>query len=232
MQSWCMNSPEDKDLMTAIWPLYGLRVSTPRLVLRYPSELEIMQLAQRVATEGVHGPDEAPFNSPWNIGPQEQVQRNFYKFHIGLRASWEATRFRCNLVVEHEGDLIGIQHFGADNFALSRVVSTGSFLVLNEHGRGLGTEMRAAVLHLAFEGLGATHAYTSAWSDNLSSQGVTRKNGYEANGSEQIVYVDRVREQRKFALTRERWLANRRADIFIEGLDSCRQLFGLEPTDR
>ena len=44
------------------------------------------------------------------------------------------------------------------NYPVLREVSTFSWVGVRHHGRGIGTEMWAAALHLAFAGLGATNA--------------------------------------------------------------------------
>ncbi len=57
-------------------------------------------------------------------------------------------------------------------------MASGSWLTASAQGRGIGVEMRAAVLHLAFAGLGALEALTSAWEDNVASQRVSLRLGY------------------------------------------------------
>ena len=44
----------------------------------------------------------------------------------------------------------------AHDYPVLREVSTFSWVGVRHHGRGIGTEMWAAALHLAFAGLGAT----------------------------------------------------------------------------
>ena len=46
------------------WPLFGLRVTTPRLELRAPSDAELSELADLVA-EGMHEPGRRPFLVSW-----------------------------------------------------------------------------------------------------------------------------------------------------------------------
>jgi hypothetical protein len=46
--------------------------------------------------------------------------------------------------------------------------------------------MRAAVLHLAFAGLGAAEAVSGAFDDNAPSLGVSEKLGYESDGIERL----------------------------------------------
>ncbi|MGM7696579.1 GNAT family N-acetyltransferase [Microbacterium sp. A84] len=63
-----------------------------------------------------------------------------------------------------------------------RTVNTGSWLPKSVHGRGLGTEMRAALLLFAFDALGAEWAESGAARWNDASLNVSRKLGYELNG--------------------------------------------------
>jgi RimJ/RimL family protein N-acetyltransferase len=65
------------------------------------------------------------------------------------------------------------QGLGGRDFAVLREVHTGSWLGRRYQGHGIGTQMRAAVLHLAFEGLGAQHAAFGAFEHNAASLGVS-----------------------------------------------------------
>ena len=85
-------------------------------------------------------------------------------------------------MVVHQGAIAGVQGLKAADFAILREVHTGSWIGRRYQGRGIGTEMRAAALHLGFAGFDAQLAQTGAWHDNAPSQGVTRKLGYEPNG--------------------------------------------------
>ena len=114
----------------------------------------------------------------------------------------------------------------AERFAVLRTVGTGSWLGRIYQGKGIGTEMRAAVLHLAFAGLGADYALSSAFADNEASIGVTRRLGYEEIGRRLLVRRDAPAWMIDFRLPRSRWEEHRRDDIVIVGLDACRELFG------
>jgi RimJ/RimL family protein N-acetyltransferase len=122
--------------------------------------------------------------------------------------------------------MIGQQDIQADGFEVRRVVETGSWLGRAHQGRGAGREMRAAVLHLAFAGLGAARAETGAFADNPASLGVTRSLGYEPNGEAVFDRQGTAARMLRFAMTREAWEARRRDDIEISGLEPCRPLLG------
>ncbi|CAB4586671.1 MAG: hypothetical protein F2534_17845 [Actinobacteria bacterium] len=47
-----------------VWPLFDLRVTTPRLELRYVDDDLALELAE-LATRGVHDPEYMPFVVEW-----------------------------------------------------------------------------------------------------------------------------------------------------------------------
>ena len=63
-------------------------------------------------------------------------------------------------------------------------VATGSWLGLPYQRQGLGKEMRAAVLVLAFTRLGALSAVTGAFTDNPAAVKVSRALGYRDDGQQ------------------------------------------------
>ena len=91
--------------------------------------------------------------------------------------------------------------------------------------------MRAAVLHLAFEGLGAQHAVSGAFEDNAASLGVSRKLGYRDDGIALHAVRGHPAVEQRLRLTRDGWLATRSVPVQIEGLAPCLPLFGVPPED-
>ena len=94
---------------------------------------------------------------------------------------------------------------------------------------GLGKEMRAAILHLAFDALGAVEAHSSAFHDNASSLGTSRALGYSENGTA-LMMADHPARMIHLRLDRATWVTTRRNDIEVEGLEACLDMFGLEGT--
>jgi hypothetical protein len=68
---------------------------------------------------------------------------------LRLRTDRLQLRLGENLLARADGAPIGIQSLSATGFAVDRTVETGSWLGAASQGRGLGAEMRAAVLELA-----------------------------------------------------------------------------------
>ena len=56
-----------------LWPLFGLRVETPLLLLRYPSDADLAALASHPA-DAIHDPATMPFAIPWTDAPPEDRQ--------------------------------------------------------------------------------------------------------------------------------------------------------------
>ncbi|WBB77888.1 GNAT family N-acetyltransferase [Micromonospora sp. WMMD882] len=163
------------------WPLLGLRVRTSRLELRLPTEGELAELAD-VAAGGVHEPDRRPLLVPWTDAPPADRARDVVQRHWRRRGNWTPEYWTLELVVFAQGRPVGLQEVQGREFRVRREVSTGSWLGLAHQGQGIGTEMRAAALHLAFAGLGAEHATTASFVDNPAPLAVSRKLGYQPDG--------------------------------------------------
>ena len=127
---------------------------------------------------------------------------------------------------------MGQQDISARDYRVVREVSTFSWLGVRHHGRGIGTEMRIAALHLAFVGLGATDAVSGAFEDNVSSLRVSEKLGYEPDGIERLAARGQVTTTRRLRLTRDRWEASGRVPVTVTGLARCLPLFGLPVASR
>lgn len=207
------------------WPFFSLTITTPRIVLRYPNDDDLFALAA-VLADGIHDPDRMPFNHPWTRAKSPDLERNSLRHWWGLRAELTPEQWYLPMTVFDDGEPVGVQGVGAKDFAMTRTVTTGSWLVQRAQGRGLGKEMRAAVLHLAFEGLGAVEAYTDAFEDNAASLGVTRALGYEANGTVLRIRDGQAARALLYVMTRSRWESRRRDDITIGGLDPCLPFLG------
>jgi RimJ/RimL family protein N-acetyltransferase len=207
------------------WPLFGLRVITPRLEIRLPGDDDLVGLVDEIVA-GIHDPVATPFTMSWTDVPSPQRERESLQWWWRHRAEWSPGKWNFTGAVFVDGRPVGIQDLGAENFAQLRTVETGSWLGMRHQGQGFGKEMRAAILHLAFAGLGAVEAYSGAWHDNPRSLGVSSALGYVFNGEVLGMRRD-VRDRAiKLRLTLENWEPHRRDDISVEGLEPCLELFG------
>ncbi|MFE3589324.1 GNAT family N-acetyltransferase [Streptomyces niveus] len=210
----------------AVWPLYDLRITTPRLELRLPDLDELSRLAA-VAAAGVHDEDRMPFVAAWtDVSPEERARATFQHL-LGTVAGWTPRKWSLGLAVSWEGKVVGRQDLGATDFAVTGEAHTGSWLGQAYQGRGIGTEMRAAVLHLAFEGLGAHSMTSGAMADNARSLRVSEKLGYRPDGREVLSVRGEARDHRRLRLDRAGWEAHRTVPVELHGLEPSLALFGL-----
>lgn len=214
-----------RDQLAAIWPFFGIRLTTPRLELALPLDEDLVELAE-VAVDGVHDPSVMPFTFAWTDAEPDEMRRSALQYHWNRRATWKPEEWWLELAVYLDGRPIGIQGIGARSFATRRVVRTGSWLWRRHQGLGLGKEMRAAVLALGFEKLRATMAFTEAFEDNGASTGVTRSLGYRDNG----IDVEHPRGEaaviRRYVLDRQEWEKHRSIEVAVEGVEPCLELLG------
>jgi RimJ/RimL family protein N-acetyltransferase len=214
------------------WPLYRLRVRTPVVELRLPCPAQLAELAA-LARAGIYE-DGAAYAWPvsgWTPEPPPGTERRLLQFHWRALAEWTASRWDYTPVALAAGTVVGTQDMGAKEFAASRTVSTGSWVGRRFQGRGLGTEMRQAILHLAFEGLGAEAARSAAWIENTPSLAISRALGYSDDGTTERMRGSEPAVQVNLVLTRQAWERHARGDITIEGLDACLADFLGAPDD-
>lgn len=212
--------------LEAAWPLFGLRIRSQRLVLRLPTDHDLPALLE-LARSGIHPPDEMPFGVAWTDATGAAFDQGYLQHHWKWRGSWRVEEWWLNLMVEWEGRPIGAQTISGENFLLHHIVDTGSWLGRAYQGRGFGKEMRSAVLAFAFDSLGAQFATSSAFLDNAASNAVSRSLGYDENGRGSLAPRGVARETQLFRMSVEGWRSRPRPPVEIEGLEACRDMFGI-----
>jgi len=188
--------------LSSIWPLFGLTLITPRLELR-PIRDEDIPAAVAAARSGIHEAGRNPFSLPWTELPENELGPNMARWYWRCRAECSAENWTLLLGIWHEGRFVGCQDVGAKDFSNLKTVSTGSWLRQSVQGRGLGKEMRAAVVAWAFDWLGADVAESEAAAWNTASLGVSRSLGYELNGITRKAWGTKVETLQHVRLTPE-----------------------------
>jgi RimJ/RimL family protein N-acetyltransferase len=210
------------------YPLLEVRVSTPRLELRAATDELLDQLADLVRS-GKTQAEPAPYDDPmsfYETDPDLRVAK-------WLRAIWrgrgrvEPDAWRLYFVVMVDGRPVGEQTLTGVSFSALGTVTTFSWLSADERGRGLGREMRQAILHLAFDGLAAKEASSDAFVDNPGSNAISRGLGYAPNGSDWATRQGEPALLNRWRLTRDSWEQRRRDDIQVHNLEACRALLPL-----
>jgi RimJ/RimL family protein N-acetyltransferase len=214
--------------MVSYWPLFDLKIETPRLVLRPHRDEDFPGLLDAIDA-GIHDPEVMPFSQPWTDAEPTSRRRNAVQHWWANRANWRANEWHLELAVLLDGRPIGLQELFAKDFPVLREVSTGSWLSRPYQGRGIGKEMRTAALHLAFEGLGADIARSGAFLDNLASTGVSRALGYRENGRHRRAPRGCPRTIVGFELSRDEWSSRRDdlPDVLLSGLEHALGMFSL-----
>lgn len=210
------------------YPLLNVRVSTPRLELRGATDELLDELADVVRAGKTHA-DPPPYDDPmslYELDPDLRVAK-------WLRAIWrgrgkvEADAWRLYFVVAVAGQPVGMQDLIGVSFSTFGTVTTFSWLSVDQRGRGLGREMREAILHLAFEGFGAKEASSDAFVDSHGSNAISRHLGYAPNGSDWATRQGEPALLNRWRLTRRTWEQHRRDDIQLHDVDTSRALLPL-----
>ncbi|MBR7825487.1 GNAT family N-acetyltransferase [Actinospica sp. MGRD01-02] len=213
------------------YPPLNMQVHTPTLSLLGATDALLERLVP-VVRKGVATEPPWPFDDPMSLY-KDSPDREW----SWLRAVWSGrgrvteSFWRLYFVVVLDGEPVGMQDLIATDFAAFGTVSTFSWLSPDVRRRGLGREMRQAVLHLAFDGLGAREAASDAFADNPASNRVSAALGYRPNGVDHATRRGEPAELNRWRLTREHWLPTRRPDITLAGVSECRPVLGIHDAD-
>ncbi len=206
------------------WPLDELRLQTAEMTLRPVTEADLDLLAALLPDDVELDPDAPrPFGLTSHTERAVVVHQEYWRH----RGAWTPSAWRLPFLVLLDDQPVGVQELeGKDDFLETRTVDSSSWLIPSARGRGIGKAMRTAVLTLAFDGLGAAAAVTEAWHDNAASLGVSRTLGYVDDGERQHPRGEGTDRMVALRLDRKDWHAAKRSPAEVEGLASCRHLFG------
>jgi RimJ/RimL family protein N-acetyltransferase len=210
-----------------VWPFVDLRIRSGPVLLRGFTDADLPALLDALPDDLEMDPRLEGFAA---LSPDQDRRRQLAAETWKHRGTWSADSWCLDLAVEVEGRVVGIQALEGDHFRLLRTVDSFSWLATAVRGRGLATEMRTAVLALAFDHLGAEVAVSSAVLDNAPSLAVSYRLGYVDNGLSRINTPTGPRDLQHVRLTRQVWRASgRTADV--TGLQPCLPWFGLDRAD-
>jgi RimJ/RimL family protein N-acetyltransferase len=207
------------------WPIFGLRVRTPRLELRLPGDHELVAVA-RLVEAGIHARDYMPFAVPWTDFRPPELGRWYMQRHWRALARWSPKNWELHFVALEGDRVVGAQDLEAVDFGVLRTVAGGVWVGRDYQGRGLAGEMRHAVLHLAFAGLGAHASRAVTFDDNEAAIAMLRALGYVDNGWDPAARRGAPARSLRWELDRAGWERIRRDDIAIDGLEPCLPLLG------
>lgn len=214
--------------VVSLYPPLDVCVATPRLELRGATDALLEQVAPLVRAGGAMA-DPPPWDDPssfYEADPDARVQGWLRGIWRG-RAAAGPDRWRLHFVVVVDDRAVGMQDLTGERFGALLSVETTSWISADGRGKGIGTEARSAILHLAFAGLGADEANSEAAVDNAGSNGVSRHLGYEPNGTSWATHQGRPVIGQRWRLERSAWETERRTDIELTGVGPCRVALGL-----
>lgn len=207
------------------WPLFAMRIQVGDVSLRPVRENDLPCLLGLLPNDVEQDPAAEMFEG---LAPDCNRARVFLQSCWRSAANWSPNAWGLPLLVAHRGVAVGVQTLEAEHFPELRVVDSASWLALTARGQGTGVAMRAGILSLAFDRLGAELAITSAREDNAASIGVSRHLGYEDNGTSRIRSPSGPCTLRHMVLSKGAWDASgwsRRVDV--SGLEGCGPWFGI-----
>ncbi|KFU80026.1 Protein N-acetyltransferase, RimJ/RimL family [Amycolatopsis lurida] len=208
------------------YPPLNVQVHTPRLSLLGATD-ELLERLVPTVRKGVVTEPPWPFDDPASLY-EDSPQREWR----WLRGIWRGrgqvteSQWRLYFAVVVDGEPVGMQDLIGIDFATFGTVTSFSWLDPDLRGRGLGKEMRQAVLQLAFEGFGAREASSDAFFDNQASNGVSQALGYEPNGVTWDTRRGEPAQLKQWRLLRDHW--RRRDDIELVAVRECLPVLGIE----
>ena len=209
------------------WPLHGIHVRTAHLDLRVMTEADLPTLWSLLPDDLELNPHATTYAGLDDAANRRAVLAQGYWRALGM---WSPDDWALPFVVRSEGAVVGAQWLEGPDWRADRTVDSSSWLVATARGRGLGKQMRAAVLALAFGPLRAAAAISSAVVDNASSLGVSRALGYRDTHRSLLEHSGETLQHVR--LERATWDASGHArGIVLSGVEPALPFFGLDPSE-
>jgi RimJ/RimL family protein N-acetyltransferase len=206
-----------------LWPIFGLRVRQGDLELHALRDEDFPELVDLVLG-GIHEPARMPFSVPWTDASPSELPARYLRHYWEQRSTTSPQRWSLDLVVRRNSEAIGVQGVSTENFLVTRTGETGSWLAQRFQGQGLGTRMRQAVDHLAFEEVTST-----AFTDNPASLGVSRKVGYRDNGEWRVRRREGERATSRGLVLTPGAFVRANEPLEVEGAATVRRFLGIDP---
>ncbi|MER6951598.1 GNAT family protein [Nonomuraea sp. NPDC000554] len=211
--------------LAGLWPLFALRVRTPRLELAIADTSDLLSLA--CVSGDIQSAGEPRYQKAYLYEPSPERERHLLQRHWRALANWRPESWDLHLAIRVGGIAIGVQNMWASDFGTVRGVETGSWITRSHQRQGYGTEARAAVLEFAFTHLDALEAHTSYMDGNIASETVSRKLGYVDNGRRTYNRDGGRVIEHCMVLEAASWGPHRAPGVSVEGITpACLELFG------
>lgn len=206
------------------WPFFDLRIRSDEVLLRGVTDADVPVLLAALPDDLEMNPANPTFPTlDRGTDRRRQAAAEIWKH----RGTWSIESWCLDLAVEVDGEVVGVQALEGERFLQLRTVDSYSWLSAAVRGRGLANLMRAGVLTLAFDHLGAEHAVSSAVLGNAPSLAVSRRLGYVDNGLSRIITPSGPATLQHLRLSREDWRrGGHTADV--AGVTACLPWWGID----
>jgi RimJ/RimL family protein N-acetyltransferase len=202
-----------------VWAPAGIRIAGEAVELRPATEADVVALAAVL-------PDDYELDPSVGTGLPRPL--HLLRTYWRDQGAWSAGSWKLHLLASTpDGRPVGEQILEAEDFGSTRTVDSASWVRTENRGYGIGRAMRSAMLALAFDGLGATRAVTSAWQDNAASLAVSRGLGYRIDHLERRPRGDSDDDLVHMELTSEAWRAAVRPSLTLSGVPDDLTTFGI-----
>lgn len=205
-----------------VFPTQKLSLRTERLLLRPPDlwDPECLDVYRRISGRLLQ--DEHWFESNWYLAEPPEIQISAARNYLQQLVDWTPDAWSLKLMVWSDREVIGEISLRGVRFLQTRSLSTGSWLAPEWRGRGLGKEMRAAVLFFGFRMLGAEEFRSEAHRDNRASGQTSLSLGYREDGTTSKHAPD---DYVRYLLIRDMWRDDQ--EVRVSGFEECRHSFGI-----
>jgi RimJ/RimL family protein N-acetyltransferase len=203
-----------------IFPLFQLKIKSEQLELRLANEEEIGELADLAFKNILPKEQSHFFTTDWSQNTDD-FQLKFVEHHWQKRFQWSVENWQFLSIIFLDNNPIGVMELASINdFRKTRSVITGSWLLTEYQGQGLGRQARAMILSFAFNELQAEICRSAAHKDNYLSNKVSSSLGYQLDGTDSVHGVD---DMVRYKLNKENWLDD--LSVQVEGFEICKQMF-------
>lgn len=180
-----------------------------------------------IAGGGVRRDGVQAFLVDWDSGNDAEITRSLAQYHWNTRATLTVESWTIEFAVRVGGEVIGVQGVSAQQFPLTRTVSTGSWLSKDKQGQGFGTRMRSLVVGAFIREFGTRRFDTGYVEGNLASRRVSEKIGYSPNGTRSIVAQNGTASTENLMVLFSEDYPYSMDDIDVSGAEEVRAFLGL-----
>jgi RimJ/RimL family protein N-acetyltransferase len=206
-------------------PLLALRITAGPVELRGITDDLLGPIADLALD--IHDRDFMPFFGSWSLSSPRDMPRVVAQYYWGLRASFSPAKWSADFAVFYAGELVGVQGFATADYLILRTGETGSWLGRRFQGKGIGTAMRQVICAFLIDHADARHIASAAFADNPASLAVSRKTGYQDNGSEPFNRMGKPATLRRTVLEPAN-LIRYPHPLTVDGVGGFRQSIGLD----